>query len=52
MKKEPTWVPFSVSAYRQTGSLQRVKELLNHDDEAVTMLYAMADQLEVRRKKK
>ncbi len=43
---------YAVSAYRQTGSLQRVKELLNHDDEAVTMLYAMADQLEVRRKKK
>lgn len=43
---------YAVSEYRRTGSIERVKELLNHEDEAVTMLYAMADQLENRRKKK
>lgn len=43
---------YAVSEYRRTGSIERVKELLNHEDEAVTMLYAMADQLEQRRGKK
>ena len=43
---------YAVSEYRRTGSIERVKELLNHEDEAVTMLYAMADQLERRRRKK
>ena len=43
---------YAVSEYRRTGSIERVKELLNHEDEAVTMLYAMADQLELRRRKK
>ena len=42
----------AVSEYRRTGSIERVKELLNHEDEAVTILYAMADQLELRRRKK
>jgi integrase len=40
---------YAVGEYRRTGSLQRVRELLNHEDEAVTMLYAMADQLTERR---
>ncbi|MGX8711898.1 MAG: tyrosine-type recombinase/integrase [bacterium] len=40
---------YAVGEYRRTGSLQRVKELLNHSDEAVTMLYAMADELSARR---
>lgn len=40
---------YAVSEYRRTGSLSRVRELLNHDNEAVTMLYAMADQLSVKR---
>ena len=43
---------YAVSEYRRTGSIERVKELLNHEDEAVTILYAMADQLERRRRKK
>ena len=43
---------YAVSEYRRTGSIERVKELLNHEDEAVTILYAMADQLELRRRKK
>lgn len=40
---------YAVGEYKRTGSLQRVRELLNHTDEAVTMLYAMADEL-TRRK--
>ncbi|MGX8702543.1 tyrosine-type recombinase/integrase [Caproiciproducens sp.] len=43
---------YAVGEYRRTGSLQRVKELLNHSDEAVTMLYAMADELTQRREKR
>lgn len=43
---------YAVTEYRRTGSLQRVRELLNHDSEAVTVLYAMADQLTERRNKK
>lgn len=43
---------YAVSECRRTGSIERVKKLLNHEDEAVTMLYAMADQLEQRRGKK
>ena len=31
------------------GNVKRVQRLLNHSDEAVTMLYAMADQLTARR---
>lgn len=40
---------YAVSEYRRTGSLAAVQKLLNHEDEAVTMLYAMADQLTERR---
>lgn len=37
---------YSVERYRQAGgSLQKVQRLLNHDSEAVTALYALADQL-------
>lgn len=42
---------YAVGEYQRTGSLKRVQELLNHSDEAVTMLYALADQLTDRRKK-
>lgn len=42
---------YAVEEYRRSGcDLQRVRKLLNHDSEAVTMLYAMADEL-TRRKK-
>lgn len=34
---------FAVEEFEKTGNLQRVKKLLNHSDEAVTMLYAMAN---------
>lgn len=37
---------FAVQDYHAHGSVERVQRLLNHSDEAVTMLYAMADQLQ------
>lgn len=40
---------WSVDEYRRTGSLKRVQRSLNHTDPAVTMLYALADQLEDRK---
>lgn len=40
---------YSVGKFRASGgNLERVKELLNHEDEAVTILYAMADVLTAR----
>lgn len=40
---------YAVEALRKSGNVKRVQQLLNHSDEAVTMLYAMADQLTARR---
>lgn len=40
---------YAVGEYKRTGSIKRVQELLNHTDEAVTMLYAMADVLSARK---
>jgi integrase len=40
---------YAVEQYHKDGNLKRVQQLLNHDSEAVTMLYAMADQLTARR---
>ena len=37
---------YAVQDYRTHGSLERVRRLLNHNDEAVTALYALADRLE------
>lgn len=39
---------YAVEAYQKTGSLRKVQDLLNHEDEAVTMLYALADVLTAR----
>lgn len=39
---------YAVQDYHAHGSLERVQRLLNHSDEAVTMLYALADQLNAR----
>ena len=36
---------YAVKQYKRTCSIQRVQELLNHSSEAVTMVYALADQL-------
>lgn len=41
---------YAVDVFHKTGSLKRVQQLLNHADEAVTMVYAMADQMAVRRR--
>ena len=39
----------AVELYRKSGDLGKVKRLLNHSGEAVTMVYAMADTLTQRR---
>lgn len=39
---------YSVEQYKRTCSVQRVQALLNHSDEAVTMLYALADEVTAR----
>ena len=39
---------FAVEEYQKSGDLKRVQRLLNHSNEAVTMIYAMADA-QVRR---
>lgn len=43
---------YSVAQYKRTCSVERVKELLNHSDEAVTMLYALADAVTEEKAKK
>lgn len=43
---------YAVEAYRRYGDLDRVQHLLNHSDPSVTMLYALADQLQQSRKAK
>lgn len=40
---------FAVEEFEKSGDLQRVKKLLNHSSEAVTLLYAMSNV--VRRRK-
>lgn len=40
---------YAVSKYQKYQDLAKVKQLLNHDDEAVTMIYAMADMITARR---
>lgn len=40
---------YSVTAFKLTCSVSKVQSLLNHSSEAVTMLYAMADELTARR---
>ena len=41
---------YAVDKYHQTGDLDKVRRLLNHDWETTTMLYAFADILEARRR--
>lgn len=36
---------YSVEQMRRTGDIKKVQKLLNHSDETVTMLYALADHL-------
>lgn len=40
---------YAVEQYRQSGDLAKVQKLLNHSNEAVTLLYAMADEMTARR---
>lgn len=40
---------YAVEEFHRTSDLKRVQKLLNHSGEAVTLLYAMADQLKKRR---
>lgn len=40
---------FAVGALRRYGDVKKVQSLLNHDNEAVTMVYALADALTSRR---
>lgn len=40
---------YAVSKYQKYQSIEKVKNLLNHTDEAVTMIYAMADYITDRR---
>lgn len=42
---------YAVDEYHRTADLKRVQRLLNHDNEAVTVLYAFADELTRRRLK-
>lgn len=36
---------YAVDAYKRYGDIKQVQRLLNHSDEAVTMIYALADKL-------
>ena len=36
---------YAVNQYRVTKDLKKVQRLLNHSDEAVTMIYALADKM-------
>lgn len=42
---------FAVASLRRYGDLKKVQRLLNHSNEAVTLVYAMADALTRRRLK-
>lgn len=39
---------YAVEQFHRCGDLKKVQKLLNHENEAVTMLYAMADELTKR----
>ena len=40
---------YAVDLYRKTGDLKRVKNALNHSNDLVVILYAMADELTKKR---
>ena len=40
---------YAVTQYHKTGSMARVQQLLSHSSEAVTMLYALADEVSARK---
>lgn len=39
---------YAVTEYKRDMNIQRVKKLLNHDNEAVTLIYALADEITKR----
>lgn len=43
---------YAVAEYKKDMDIRRVKRLLNHSNEAVTMIYALADELTARKAKK
>ena len=42
---------YAVREYKKDFNVQRVKSLLNHSNEAVTLIYALADQITERKKR-
>lgn len=42
---------YAVNQYKRLGSLEKVQKLLNHSNEAVTILYALADEITDRNHK-
>lgn len=42
---------YAVEWFAKSGSIKKVQNLLNHSDEAVTMLYALADCVDKKRKR-
>jgi site-specific recombinase XerC len=40
---------YAVDEFQKTGNLKKVQKLLNHSDEAVTILYAMANVIGKRK---
>ena len=42
---------FAVDLFKSTGDLKKVQQALNHDNDLVTMLYAMADVLSKKKRK-
>lgn len=43
---------YAVAYFERTRSLEKVKKLLNHSSEAVTMIYAMADRIKIPKKRR
>lgn len=40
---------YAVELFRKYGDLKRVQKALNHDNEVVTIIYALADELQKRK---
>lgn len=40
---------YAVELYHKTGNVDYVRRRLNHEDTAVTLIYALADQLSIKR---
>lgn len=43
---------YAVEAFKEYGSLDKIKNLLNHSDEAVTLIYVMSQEMTERKLKK